>query len=109
MHQKIYEFYQNSRNSSDEVEKELAQDMMQAAVKYVKYRTDWAFYTVEQKIANDKYRTSAHNHFIDCLNIYLRYLSQKEDIKEVDITEKDRKEIGDLACELVCMLAVSQR
>lgn len=95
-----------------ETQKELANDALLAACKYTKYRMDWAFYTNEEKAANDKYRTSCHNRLIDALNTFLRYLSKEnKDAKEAldGLKVMSRKAIGDIGNYLAYQLALSQR
>ena len=94
--------------SGDETETELARDLITAAIGYAKYRMDYAIKDNAWKIDNDKYRTSAHNYYMDCLNIFLRYIRKQG--KEVpDLTDYDRKELGDIACYLAYKSALGQR
>lgn len=94
--------------SEDDAEKELMEDMVKSAFKYTEHRLNSNFYSLEQKLEQDKYRTSAHNRYMDALNIFLRY--EKSLGKEIpDITGYDRKMIGDIANRLVSDLAIRQR
>lgn len=94
--------------SADETERELAQDLAMSAIKYTKYRMDFAINDNAWKMENDKYRTSAHNHYMDCLNIFLRYVGKQG--KEVpDLGGYDRKDLGDIACYLAYKSAISER
>ena len=73
---------------------------------------DWAFYTNEEKATNDKYRTSCHNHLIDTLNIFFRYMAKENtDAKQVldELQTMSRKDIGDIGNYLAYQLALSQR
>lgn len=93
----------NALSGEDEDNKELAADLLNAAIKYAKYRMDWAIHDSTWKIENDKYRTSAHNRFMDCLNIFLRY--NKMPLEK----EFGRKDLGDIACYLAYAAAISER
>lgn len=93
----------NALSGEDEDNKELAADLLNAAIKYAKYRMDWAIHDSTWKIENDKYRTSAHNRFMDCLNIFLRYN------KHCTLEKYDRKDLGDIACYLAYAAAISER
>lgn len=93
----------NVLSGEDEDNKELATDLLNAAIKYAKYRMDWATHDNIWKMENDKYRTSAHNRFMDCLNIFLRYN------KRSTLEKYDRKDLGDIACYLAYAAAISER
>lgn len=93
----------NVLSGEDEDNRELATDLLSAAIKYVKYRMDWATHDNMWKMENDKYRTSAHNWFMDCLNIFLRY--NKMPLEK----EFGRKDLGDIACYLAYAAAISER
>lgn len=93
----------NILSGEDEDNKEFAADLLNAAIKYAKYRMDWSTHDNAWKIENDKYRTSAHNRFMDCLNIFLRY--NKKPLKN----EFDRRDLGDIACYLAYAAAIAER
>lgn len=95
-------------NSTDPDTSELAIDVLKSAIRYVKYRMDFAINDNAWKMENDKYRTSAHNRFMDCLNIYLRYL-KNSGMKVIDLSEYDRKTLGDIACYIAYKAAILQR
>ncbi len=40
-----------------------------------KYRFQWGLYLPEERAENDGRRTSAHNAFMDAVNIYVRYMN----------------------------------
>lgn len=91
--------------SENDIKFDLSNDVIQRAIKYTKFRTDWFYYNLEEKKNNDSYRTSSHNAFIDSLNIYIRNI-----YKELEFTkDMDRKQLGDLANKIVCSVAISQR
>ncbi len=95
-------------NSTDPDTSELAIDVLKSAIRYTKYRMDFAINDNSWKMENDGYRTSAHNRFMDCLNIYLRYL-KNSGMKVIDLSEYDRKTLGDIACYIAYKAAILQR
>lgn len=92
----------------DDTAKELYQDLLKASLKYTTLRFQWELYTNEQRAENDSYRTSAHNSYMDCLNIFLRYMSRLTTVPTIP-ENWTRKELGDLACQLVCEVAIKNR
>lgn len=95
-------------NPQDALAAELFADLVQAAVKYNNFRAEWFLYDLPKKQEMDPYRTSAHNRFMDTLNIFCRYLENTA-IEVPDIAGFSRKDQGDIACLLVCRIAISQR
>lgn len=94
--------------SNDEVEVELLNDMAEAAYNYTGYRLRDNFYTREKKNEEDAARTASHNRFMDTLNIFLRY--EKSLGKDVpDLSDLDRKALGDIGNKIVCDLSIRQR
>ena len=93
----------NVLSGEDEDNRELATDLLSAAIKYTKYRMEWATHDNTWKMENDKYRTSSHDRFMDCLNIFLRYN------KHCTLEKYDRKALGDIACYLAYAAAISER
>ena len=57
-----------------EDKKELLDDMLKAACYYANIRAEWEFLEREQKIAEDKGRTMAHDSFIRALGILARLI-----------------------------------
>ena len=57
-----------------EDKKELLDDMLKAACYYANIRAEWEFMDREQKIAEDKSRTMAHDSFIRALGILVRLI-----------------------------------
>ena len=109
-HEEIIEICLNARCSADEDEAMLLRDLLERALKYTRFRVEWNFYTPAERDGNNDYRTSCHNSFIDALNIFLRYERRiHENLAIPDLTGYDRKEIGDIANELVCQFAIAMR
>ena len=94
---------------NDETALELYQDLLRAALKYTSFRFNWELYTNEERATNDGYRTSAHNAYMDCLNIFLRYAGSISENVPTIPEHWTRKELGDLACQLVCEVAIGNR
>lgn len=109
MENTIYELIMDGcAQSADADRRELAEDAASCACKYAIFRIKWHDYTMEEKRANDAYRTSAHNRFIDALRIYLRYVGSTG-IEVPSPDYEDRKTIGDYACYIAYRLAVNER
>lgn len=108
----VWMLLKRSIDSTDETEFDLAKDLLLAAYKYTAFRFNWLFYSCSQKCEDDDKRTSCHNRFIDCLNIYLRYICSKYPEHEAlknQVQEMNRKDIGDIANYIVYTAALSQR
>lgn len=88
---------------------ELYRDLLKAALKYTTFRFQWELYSYGERASNDAYRTSAHNAYMDCLNIFLRYARTISDNVPAIPEHWTRKELGDLACQLVCEVAIRNR
>ena len=104
----IIEVCLSARQSEDETELDLLKDLITCALKYTTYRVEWNFYDVKERAEKDAYRTSSHNRFMDALSIFLRYESSLGKIVP-DISSYDRKDLGDVANELVCVFAKAMR
>ncbi len=87
---------------------ELRRDVLKKAFRYTEYRFNWETYTREEKMDRDASRTSAHNVFMDSVNIYIRYLNRINGTQQEGLGP-DRKKNGDLACRIVYEIAVRNR
>jgi len=88
----------------------LIDDLLKTAVRYARIRTDWRFLTLDDKKEKDQTRTLAHNAFIDCCNILSRNMQKNgENHSWRKILGEDRKNIGDFACYLHCVLGIQSR
>lgn len=94
---------------NDETALELYHDLLKAALKYTSFRLQWEVYTNDERAQNDSYRTSAHNAYMDSLNIFLRYMNRLSDSVPTIPEDWTRKELGDFACKLVCDVAIQNR
>jgi len=81
-----------------------------AAIRYARIRTDWKLKTFKEREEADTARTFAHNALIDSCNILSRNMYQSnEDISWRRLLSDDRKEIGDYACYLHCIIGLQAR
>jgi hypothetical protein len=88
----------------------LADDLVKAAIQYARFRTDWAVATVEGRKDMDTARSRAHEALIDACNILSRNMAKiGEDNRWRVVLGADRKEIGDFACYLHCLLGLQAR
>lgn len=87
---------------------ELYGEVVEAAMKYMRYRSSWLLWDREQKADNDAARTSCHNMLIIKINQFARYLKMqgkaaawRDVLGQEDENPYCRKRIGDFACYLV--------
>lgn len=100
----IYEAIRRSRWTS------LVDDLVSAAVKYARIRTDWALSFADERREMDEARSRAHTAFIDACNILSRNMAKAgEDNSWRTALGDDRKKIGDFACLLHCHLGILAR
>lgn len=87
--------------------KELKIDLYKAAHKYATIRSEWAFMSNSMKLEKDQYRTISHNSFISICNALSRNMNKKsEDNSWRTIIGSNRKDIGDFACFLNCIIGL---
>jgi hypothetical protein len=87
-----------------------ARSLVQAAVRYARIRADWQMATLEERKGMDGSRTAAHNALIDACNIVSRKAVKKgRTAAWRGLLGQDRKEIGDFACHLHCLLGILAR
>lgn len=100
----------NAATRGDQVLEDLKQELVAKAVAYARLRTDWALAEPVERKGMDGVRTAAHNAFIDACDILSRNLGGRG--RENSWRERlgdDRKEIGDFACLVHCLLGISAR
>lgn len=102
--------------STDEIAKELYEDLLSQARKYHYYRSNWHAWSREEKIENDPNRTACHDSLIIKFNMLARYLSQngktatwRDTLGDEKTDSYVRKRIGDFACYLIYIDAISSR
>ena len=88
----------------------LREDFYQRATRYARIRVDWLRSDRETRNKMDAERTAAHNTFIDACDI----LSRQMNLRVLDISWRadlgeNRKEIGDFACFIHCILGIEAR
>ena len=89
---------------------DLLRDLTIQAHRYSQLRVKCALATIDERREIDDERTRAHNAFIDQCNILSRNMGKAgEDNKWRRVLGDDRKEIGDFACHLVCIVGISAR
>lgn len=89
---------------------DLRRDLERAAIAYAHFRAHWALATTEERRDMDAARTAAHESSIDASNIPSRAMARSgEDASWRDAVGHDRKLIGDFACHLHCLIALSAR
>ena len=85
-------------------------DLLDCAVRYASLRVKWALADHEGRAAMDEERTRAHNVFIDSCNILSRAMARNgHDTTWRADAGNNRAAIGDVACHLHCLLALSAR
>lgn len=100
----------------DEDATELYQDILEQAVKYVEYRSNWVLWDNETKTKNDEIRSNFHNSLILKMNIFARYMKSvghstewRETLGDENSHSHVRKRIGDFACYMVFINALGAR
>ena len=89
---------------------ELRSDLLDAAVRYARHRAEWALATHDRRIHMDAGRFRAHQVLIDAFNIMSRSMERHgEDNSWRAELGDERRAIGDVACHLHCLLALSAR
>jgi hypothetical protein len=100
----IYRAIQATKHTS------LTDELLKAAIRYARIRADWALASDDQRRDMDDMRSRAHTAFIDCCNILSRAMAKSgEDNTWRARLGDDRKEIGDFACHLHCLLGLQAR
>src|SRR5688500_474115 len=89
---------------------ELKSDLIEAAVRYARVRVDWLLTDAETRRSMEAGRTSSHNAFIIACDILSRNMEKKGESGAWRVQlGQDRKEIGDFACFMHCLLGISAR
>lgn len=95
-------------NASSQVE--LVGELIDAAIRYARIRTDYYLLTTKERQEIEEMRTIAHDAFIDSCNILSRNMVKEgEDGTWRKLLGKDRKVIGDFACFLHTILGIRAR
>lgn len=105
--EEVGEIYREMKSTQWE---SLVEDVIESAIRYARIRVDWLFASQEDRRAMEGNRSSAHTAFIDSLNILSRNMRKAgEDNSWREKIGEDRKEIGDFACRLHCVLGIMAR
>jgi hypothetical protein len=88
----------------------LQRELLQLALGYARRRADWRMADLETRKAADAARTAAHDAFIDACNILSRNLAKRgrPNLWRQRLGD-NRKEIGDFACYVHCILGIQAR
>ena len=105
-----------SLDKNDEDAIELYQDILEQAVKYVEYRSNWILWDNETKVKNDEIRSNFHNLLILKMNVFARYMKSvghstewRDILGDESSHSHVRKRIGDFACYIVFINALGAR
>ena len=105
---------QNIAGNEDAIE--LYQDILELAVKYVEYRSNWVLWDNETKAKNDEIRSRFHDSLIVKLNVFARYMKSighstewRDTLDDENSHSHVRKRIGDFACYMVFINALGAR
>ncbi len=92
---------------------EYVADMNRKATEYAKIRAEWEFMTREERIDRDPGRTARHNDFMTAIKLLIRLSNSYTDNRWADIQKEaesmERKDLGDIACYITYLIAVSNR
>ena len=89
---------------------DLRLELIKSAVNYARMRTDWELAFSGERSAMNSDRTICHNALISNCDILSRNMRNAgENIEWRRTMGDDRKEIGDFACLLHCILGINAR
>ena len=85
-------------------------ELLEAAIRYSRVRVDWVMRNQEERRDFDSVRTSAHEVLLDACNILSRAMLRagEGNAWRADLGT-NRGFIGDVACQIHCMLGLSAR
>jgi hypothetical protein len=85
-------------------------DLYASAARYARICADWRLADLTSRKEMDVQKTAAHNALIDAANTLCREMAKRgEDGSWRELLGDDRKEIGDFACYLHCLLGLAAR
>lgn len=105
----IFNLIKDNIDENDEDMVELYQDMINDAIKYAVIRTEWMVSDRQKRNEMDKVRTSLHNSFISSCSALSRFMKDRIGYSWMDKIGADRKDIGDFACYIHCILGIQAR
>jgi hypothetical protein len=84
--------------------------LYQLAIRYAEIRATWLVSPPEERRHMERARTATHNALIDAFNILQRNMARRgEDVSWAEHLVEDRRELGDLACHISCLLGLAAR
>ena len=96
--------------SAKSTSRDLQADLFDAVLRYARLRAEWAVSPLERRVEMDAARFRAHNVLIDAFNILSRAMARAgEDNNWRQVLGTERRVIGDVACHMHCLLALSAR
>ncbi|MDU5337167.1 hypothetical protein ACWY2R_15875 [Enterococcus avium] len=98
--------------NQDDILHESWKDVVNSALAYSKMRTNWNYFSTEEKQEKDKLRSSLHNTFMINLKAFYRRGEQLElngDWMEKLRLPEERKRWGDFAGYIVCLENIKAR
>lgn len=100
----------------DEIALELYEDLLEQSRKYHDYRSNWVVWTREEKMDKDPGRSICHDTLLIKFNVLSRYLRQngkpalwRDTLGDEKADRYVRKRVGDFACYLIFLDAISSR
>ncbi|PIO82829.1 hypothetical protein BSQ39_04185 [Loigolactobacillus backii] len=110
----IYNEIMKSADINDSTFKELWNDVIESASKYIQVRNEWLFLSQGEKVAKDSLRTAQHNSFMATLSSLERYMEMQSwkmtwvaDLGKIE--NENRKRLGDFAGYLLCIGSLKAR
>ncbi|WP_125981284.1 hypothetical protein [Loigolactobacillus iwatensis] len=110
----IYNEIMRSADINDSTFKELWNDVIESASKYIQIRNEWLFLSQGEKVAKDSLRTAQHNSFMATLSPLERYVEMQSwdttwvaDLGKIE--NENRKRLGDFAGYLLCIGSLKAR
>ncbi|MGX7263385.1 hypothetical protein [Enterococcus crotali] len=108
----IYNSIFNVLECKDEYLHELWKEVIDSAIVYSNMRTNWNYFSREEKQEKDKLRTSCHNTFMINLKTFYKLSEQLElDTSWIEKlgSSEDRKRWGDFAGYILCLENIRAR
>lgn len=88
----------------------LREMLYKSAFRYVEYRFQWNFKTLEERLEAGEERSIAHNAFISNCDIMARNMGKNGEPSQWQVKlTNDRKVLGDFACMLVTLIGLKNR
>ena len=102
------QIHQSDRD--DPLVAELKGDFIDKAVRYARIRVDWELADLSRRHELDEYRKRTHDSLIDACDILARTMAHAGmDASWRDKIGHDRRESGDFACFIHCLLGLTAR